>query len=182
MRLLLAASALAITTAFSALTAFATPSQTPGGGFGSPACLRGDWGASRAETSRVVRALIPVDAIQVKAKLYMQFHDGAFQYGTTGMTTTISGGDLTMTATGRFFSLHRYTATRGLLQLANGERTTSWGRFTASKGGKTYSVNGPPTKTQRAPGGAVPFQCRGNTLKVRLPRFASLNWITLTRA
>jgi hypothetical protein len=169
-------------TAFFALTAFAAPSPSPGGGFGSPACLRGDWVANRAETSRVVRALIPVDAIQVKGKLYMQFHDGRFQYGTTNMVTTISGGDLTMTATGRFFSLHNYEARPGVLELSRGERTTSWGRFTATKDGKTVSVNGPPDKTVRAPGGITPFQCRGNTLKVRLPRFASLNWITLQRA
>ena len=181
MRLLMATSVPAVAAAVLALAALATPAQNPGGGFGSPACLRGDWVANRAETNRVVRALIPVDAIQVKGKLYMQFREGAFQYGTTGMTTTISGGDLTMTATGRFFSLHRYTATPGVLVLARGERTTEWGKFTATKEGKTFTVNGPPTKTQRAAGGPVPFQCRRATLKVRLPRFASLNWITLQR-
>lgn len=181
-RLLLATTVTAATAAVLALAALATPAQTPGGGFGSPSCLRGDWVAGRAETNRVVRALIPLDAIQVKGKLYMQFRDGRFQYGTTNMVTTISGGDLTMTATGRFFSLHNYTATPGVLRLASGERTTEWGKFTATKEGKTYSVNGPPTKTQRAAGGIASFQCRRNTLRVRLPRFASLDWITLQRS
>jgi hypothetical protein len=181
-RLLLVTSLLAVVTAGVALAASATTSQAPTGGFGSPSCLRGDWVAGRAETSRVLRALVPVDGIQVKGKLYMQFHDGRFQYGSTGLVTTIGGGGLTLSATGRFFSLHRYTATPGVLQLANGERTTAWGRFTATKDGKTVSVKGPPTKTQRAAGGITPFQCRRNTLRVRLPRFASLNWITLQRA
>jgi hypothetical protein len=168
-------------TAVGALSAGAAPNPTPGGGFGTPRCLQGDWVADRAETSRVTRALIPLDTYQVKGKLYMQFHDGIYQYGTTGLVISNTVGPMILTATGRFFSLHRYAATPGVLQLANGERTTSWGKFTATKEGKTYTVNGPPTKTQRAAGGLVPFQCRGNTLRVRLPSFASLNWITLRR-
>jgi hypothetical protein len=161
--------------------AVAAPEPAPGGGFGSPACLRGHWVADRAETSRVTRALVPVDGYQVRGKLYMQFRDGAYQYGTTGIVISNTIGDMRLTATGRFFSLHRYSATPGVLQLSNGERTTEWGKFTASKDGKTYTVDGPPTKTQRAAGGLVPFQCRGRTLKVRLPSFATLNWITLRR-
>ena len=181
MRLLLVTSALAVATVFSAV-ASATSSQNPGGGFGSPSCLRGDWVADRAETRRVTKALVPVEGYDIKGKLYMQFRDGRYQYGTTGIVIHNTIGDVRLTATGRFFSLHRYTATVGQLQLSNGERTTSWGKFTATKEGKTYTVDGPPTKTQRAAGGRLPFQCRGNTLRVKLPSFATLNWITLRRA
>lgn len=182
MRAIVILASVVVVSAATALTASATPSQAPSGGFGAPRCLVGDWVANRAETSRVSRALVPIDGLEVKGKLYMQFRDGRFQYGTTGMVISIDGGDLRLTATGRFFSLHPYTAVTGALKLGRGERTTIWGRFTGTKEGKTYSVNGPPQKTQSAPGGAVPFQCRGNTLRVRLPRFASLNWITLQRS
>jgi hypothetical protein len=171
-----------VAAAATALAAGATTSQAPSGGFGAPRCLVGDWVANRAESSRVVRALVPIETLEFDGKLYMQFRDGRFQYGTTGMVMSITGGDLRLTATGRFFSLHPYTAVTGALKLGSGERTTIWGRFTGTKNGKSYTVDGPPQKTQRAPGGAVPFQCRGSTLKVRLPRFASLNWITLRRA
>jgi hypothetical protein len=180
-RLLIASSCVALVGVTGALTAGAAPAPAPGAGFGSPSCLRGDWVANRAETRRVTRALVPVEGYEVNGKLYMQFHDGIYQYGTTGLVIHNTIGDARLTATGRFFSLHRYTATRGLLQLANGERTTTWSRFTATKDGKTFSVPGPAPKTQRAAGGRLPFQCRGNTLKVRLPSFASLDWITLRR-
>jgi hypothetical protein len=53
--------------------------------------------------------------------------------------------------------------------------------MTGIKAGKSYTVDGPPTSTRRIPGGPTPFQCRGSTLKVKLPRFASLSWITLQR-
>ena len=162
-------------------TALSAPSPAPGGGFGSPACLRGHWVANRAETSRVTHALVPVEGYEVKGKLYMQFRDGMYQYGTTGIVIANTIGDMRLVATGRFFSLHRYSATPGVLQLSNGQRTTEWGKFTATKEGKTYTVPGPPTKTQRAAGGLVPFQCRGSTLRVRLPHFATLDWVTLRR-
>jgi hypothetical protein len=182
MRVMMVVIGLAAVLAATSVGAAAAPSPSPGGGFGSPACLRGDWVAGRAETSRVTRALVPVDGFDIKGKLYMQFRDGRYQYGTTGLVINNTIGDVRLTATGRFFSLHRYAATPGVLQLANGERTTTWGRFTAIKDGKTFSVPGPAPKTQRAAGGLVPFQCRGGTLRVRLPQFASLNWITLRRA
>jgi hypothetical protein len=181
MRAIVILASVTFVAAATALGAGAASSQAPGGGSGSPRCLVGDWVANQAETRRVTRALIPVEGYDVDGKLYMQFRDGRFQYGTTGIVIYNTIGDVRMTATGRFFSLHPYTAVTGALKLGRGERTTSWGKFTATKNGKTYSVDGPPQKTQRVPGGAVPFQCHGNTLKVRLPRFASLDWITLRR-
>jgi hypothetical protein len=86
-----------------------------------------------------------------------------------------------LTARGRFFSLHAYTATRGALSLRSGESTIEYGPMTGTRDGRTYTVPGPAPTTRRVPGGTVPFQCRGSTLKVRLPRFASLDWITLRR-
>ena len=53
--------------------------------------------------------------------------------------------------------------------------------MTGSKSGRSYTVPGPAPRTTRVPGGSTPFQCRGTTLRVRLPRFASLDWITLRR-
>lgn len=181
MRAIVILASVTVVAAATALTAGAAPQQAPGGGFGSPQCLVGEWVANQAETRRVTKALVPVEGYDIKGRLYMQFHDGIYQYGTTGIVIHNTIGDVRMTATGRFFSLHPYTALTGALKLGNGERTTIWGKFTATKRGKTYSVNGPPQKTQKAPGGAVPFQCSGNTLRVRLPRFASLDWITLRR-
>lgn len=181
MRAMVVLASVLVVAAATALAAGASPSQAPSGGFGSPRCLLGEWVANQAETRRVTRALIPVEGFDVKGRLYMIFRDGRYQYGTTNIVIYNTIGDLRMTATGRFFSLHPYTAVTGALKLGRGERTTSWGKFTATKDGKTYTVDGPPQKTVKAPGGAVPFQCRGNTLKVRLPRFATLDWITLRR-
>lgn len=159
-----------------ALVAASTP------GSGSPSCLRGNWVADRAETQRVMRALIPTGGFEVNGKLYMLFRDGAFQYGSTGIVLRNTIGDVTLIARGRFFTLAPYTARPGLLTLRAGESTMEYGPMTGSKGGRTYTVPGPAPRTTRVPGGSTPFQCRGSTLKVRLPRFAGLDWITLRRA
>jgi hypothetical protein len=150
-------------------------------GFGAPSCLRGSWVASQAETQRVLHALVPVTGLEPAGKLYMLFRGGAFQYGSTRLVLKSTVGDATMTAQARFFTLAPYTATRGMLTLRRGETTLEYGSMSATKGGRTYTVPGPAPRTTRVPGGSVPFQCRGSTLRVRLPRFAGLDWITLHR-
>jgi hypothetical protein len=179
MRLLIATSCVALMGAVSALTVGAAPSPSPG--FGSASCLRGQWGASQAETKRVLRALAPVPGLEPTGKLYMIFRGGTFQYGTTSLVLKMDLGDATLTARARFFTLQRYTANAGTFTTRGGESTIEYGPMTGMKDGRTYTVAGPPTRTTRVPGGTTPFQCRGNTLKVRLPRFASLDWITLQR-
>lgn len=156
-------------------------SAASGPGYGSPACLSGNWVGTRAETDRVTRALIPNFPGDVRGRLYMIFRDGAFQYGSRQLVYTVSGGETTLIARGRFFTLAPYTASRGVFTTEDGESTTEWGKLTGIKRGKTYTVNGPPTKTIPVPGGSTPFRCRGSTLQVKLPRFASLGWITLQR-
>ena len=179
MRLPLALSGLVLVAAVSALTALAGSNPT---GSGTPACLRGEWGASQAETKRVLRALAPVPGLEPRGKLYMIFREGTFQYGSTSLVLKIDLGDAVATARARFFVLQPYTARRGSFTTRGGESTIEYGEMTATKDGRTYSVPGPPTRTTRVPGGTTPFQCSGNTLKVRLPRFASLDRITLQRA
>jgi hypothetical protein len=160
--------------------AVAAPAPSPSG-FGSASCLRGHWVANQAETKRVMRALAPVPGLEPRGKLYMQFRDGMFQYGSTSLVMTMPIGDAVATARARFFSLARYTARTGAFTTTRGESTIEYGPMTATKDGRTYTVPGPPTRTTSIPGGTTPFQCRGSTLRVRLPRIASLNWITLQR-
>ena len=179
MRLSLVLVGLVLVTAASALTAGASPSPA---GFGSPACLRGEWSATQAETKRVIRALAAVPGLEPRGKLYMVFRDGAFQYGSTALVFKMQIGDAVATARARFFTLQRYTARPGSFTTQGGESTIEYGEMSATKDGVTYTVAGPPTRTTRAPGGTTPFQCRGNVLKVKLPRFAALSWITLHRA
>lgn len=158
----------------------AAAASTPAG-FGTAACLRGKWVASQAETNRVMHALVPVGGMAAKGRLYMTFHDGAFQYGSTHIELTNTFGDRRLIMRARFFTLAAYTARRGSFTTSAGESTTEYGKMTGIKDGKAYTVDGPPTKTTRIPGGTTPFQCRGSSLKVKLPRFASLDWITLHR-
>ena len=69
---------------------------------------------------------------------------------------------------------------RGVLTLGAGETTSSTASSPGPRMDGAYTVPGPAREDeQRSPAGSIPFQCRGNILKVRLPRFASLNWITL---
>ena len=162
----------------SAVGSFAASSPN---GSGSPACLRGHWVASEAETQRVLRALVPIEGLQVVSKLYMQFRDGIFQYGTTSMKLKLGIGNQSLTARARFYTLAEYTARTGLLTLSPGESHIEYGPMTGTKDGRSYTVPGPAPRTTGTPAGSVPFQCHASTLKVRLPRFASLNWITLHR-
>jgi hypothetical protein len=163
-----------------ATAAVAAPAPSPSG-FGSANCLRGHWVANQAETKRVMRALAPVPGLEPRGKLYMRFRDGMFQYGSTSLVMTMPIGDAVATARARFFSLARYTARTGSFTTTRGETTIEYGPMSATKDGRTVTVPGPSTRTTSIPGGTTPFQCRGSTLRVRLPRFASLNWITLQR-
>ena len=163
-----------------ATTALAAPAPSPSGS-GSANCIRGHWVANQAETKRVLRALAPVPGLEPTGKLYMQFRDGMFQYGSTSLVMKMDIGDAVATARARFFTLARYTARNGSLTTGRGQSTIEYGPMSATKDGRTVTVPGPPTRTTSVPGGTTPFQCRGNTLKVRLHRFASLNWITLQR-
>lgn len=162
-----------------ALSAPASGASSPGSG--SAACLRGNWVASTAETRRVMRALVPGGLFTSYGRLYMIFRDGAFQYGSTGLVLESNVGDARMTARARFFTLAPYTARTGLLTLRAGQTTIEYGPMSATAGGRSYTVAGPPNRTSSTPGGTTPFQCRGSTLRVRLPRFAALDWITLRR-
>lgn len=160
----------------------ATPApaaSTPGSG--SSSCLRGNWVASQAETNRVMRALVPGGSFTAYGRLYMVFRGGAFQYGSTGLVLESNLGDATLTARARFFTLAPYTARTGLVTTRAGESTIEYGPMSGTKDGRTYTVPGPPTRTTRIPGGSTPFRCAGASLKVRLPRFAGLDWITLRR-
>ena len=150
-------------------------------GFGSPSCLRGNWVATQGETRRVLTALTGTGLFTAYGRLYMTFRGGAFQYGSTGLVLESEIGDATLTARARFFSLAPYAARPGLLTLRAGRTTIEYGPMSGTKNGQTYTVPGPPTRTTPNPGGSTPYQCRGNTLKVRLPRFAALSWITLSR-
>lgn len=178
MRSVLAALVLVPVVVTTAAVAAPTPSPS---GFGSASCLRGHWVANQAETKRVMRALAPVPGLEPRGKLYMQFRDGMFQYGSTSLVMTVPVGDAVATARARFFSLARYTARTGAFTTTRGESTIEYGPMSATKDGRTYTVPGPPTRTTSIPGGTTPFQCRGSTLRVRLPRIASLDWITLQR-
>jgi hypothetical protein len=161
--------------------AVSAPASGASPGSGSPSCLRGSWVASTAETRRVMRALVPGGLFTSYGRLYMTFRSGAFQYGSTGLVLQSNVGDARMTARARFFTLAPYTARPGVLTLRAGQTSIEYGPMSASSGGRTFTVAGPPNRTSSTPGGSTPFQCRGSTLKLRLPRFATLDWITLRR-
>ena len=162
-----------------ALSGSASAASSPGSG--APSCLRGNWVATQGETRRVMRALVPGGLFTSYGRLYMTFRGGAFQYGSTGLVLESNLGDATLTARARFFTLAPYTARTGLLTLRSGESTIEYGPMSGTKDGRTYPGPGPPSRTTPTPGGATAFRCRGSTLRVRLPRFAALDWITLRR-
>jgi hypothetical protein len=157
------------------------PASTSPGGSGAPSCLRGSWVASQAETNRVLRALIPVGGFAARGRLYMIFRDGRFQYGSRHIEIRNTIGDTQMIGRATFFTLSSYTARAGQVTFGKGTSTTEYGKMTAIGSSGTHTVDGPPPKTTPVPGGTAPFQCRGETLKMKLPRFASLQWITLRR-
>jgi hypothetical protein len=175
----LAALGLLAVVASLAVSAPASGASSPGSG--SASCLRGNWVASQGETRRVMRALVPNGLFTSYGRLYMTFRRGAFQYGSTGLVLESNIGDATLTARARFFTLAPYTARTGLLTLRRGESTIEYGPMSGTKNGQTYTVPGPPSRTTATPGGSTPFRCQASTLRVRLPRIAALDWITLRR-
>ena len=174
----LAVLAVVVTRLF-AVVGTATAASSPGSG--SPSCLRGNWVATQGETRRVMRALVPGGLFTSYGRLYMTFRGGAFQYGSTGLVLETNLGDATMTARARFFTLAPYTARAGLLTIAGG-RVDDRVRADERDEGRTHVHRpGPADADDLDPGGSTPFQCRGSTLRVRLPRVAALDWITLRR-
>jgi hypothetical protein len=161
--------ALALAAAF-VLAATTAPARaaTPN----SPSCLRGNWVASTTESRRVLRSLVP-GPYEFTAKLKMIFQNGIFQYGTDSFRFNIAD----TVVKGSILVLARYTAVRGAVTIAPGTSTVTYSLVSA----KGNIVSPPPEQTTRIPGGRTPFQCRGNTLKYKLPRLSSLGWITLQR-
>jgi hypothetical protein len=173
--------AVAVVLAVALAGASSANASTPPRGFGSATCLRGQWVASQAETNRVLRALIPVGGFEARGRLYMIFQDGNFQYGSRSLEVRNTVGDVQMIGRARFFTLSSYTARTGQVTFGRGTSHMEYGKMTATSSKGTFTVDGPPPKTRRVPGGTAPFQCRGATLKMKLPRFATLEWVTLRR-
>jgi hypothetical protein len=164
-----------------ALLAALPASATGPRGFGSAACLRGNWVASRAETNRVLQSLIPVGGFEARGRLYMIFRDGTFQYGSRYLEIRNTIGDSQLIGRAAFFTLARYTARAGQVTIGKGSSTIEYGKMTAISDKGTFTVDGPPPKTTSTPGGPAPFQCRGSTLRMKLPSISTLGWITLRR-
>lgn len=142
----------------------------------SPSCLRGRWTATTGESRRVLKSMVP-GPYDFRAKLYMVFDRTTFQYGTPSFTFEVPTAAGPAIAKGGLVAIAGYRATRGTVTFAAGTSTVEFAAISLGE----FSVPPPPTRTQRIPGGATPFQCRGGTLKVRLPRLSSLGWITLRR-
>jgi hypothetical protein len=143
----------------------------------SPSCLRGHWTASVGESRRVLKSMVP-GPYDFRAKLYMIFDRSAFQYGTPSFTFEVPTSAGPAIAKGGFVAIAGYHATRGRVTFAAGTSTVEFASISIGE----ITVAPPPTRTQRIPGGPTPFQCRGGTLKVKLPSRSSIGWITLRRS
>ncbi len=158
-----AARALALTSLIAAtlaVTQIAWARTLPGAP-NSPACLRGHWVATKAESQRVLRVLVP-GPYTFTGKLYMDFRDGTMQYGTTRFVISVPGAP---PGSGSFFMAYTYTATRG--------------RVTLSRGTGTVTVKGIATNVT-SPGSVTPFQCNATRLRWKGP--PQVGWLTLGRA
>ena len=179
MRLLLVLAALAAVAAALHVAMPASAASSPG--YGAPSCLRGNWVATQGETRRVLGSLVGSGLFTSYGRLYMTFRGGAFQYGSTGLVLESSIGDvdddragavLQSGAVRRAAGPPRSPLRRVDDRVRADERDEGWAHL--------YGP-GPPDQDDAEPGRLDALPVPGNTLKVRLPRIASLNWITLHR-
>jgi hypothetical protein len=86
-------------------------------------------------------------------------------------------GDATLTARARFFSLAPYTAAAPGSSRPSRRVDDRVREDVGLEGRAHLQRRRAADQDDEDPGRLDPFQCRGSTLKVRLPRFASANWI-----
>lgn len=144
-------------------------------------CLRGRWFASTAESHRVLQALAP-GPYRVQGQLFVTFDGRLMLYGTTQMRLSFDLGSSLLYADARFESQARYRVRRpGTVTLAVGSSVVTYEGFTAVKNGRRVTVPGPPDRSTSTPAGPWPYRCSAGRLTLKLPAFASMDWISFQR-
>jgi hypothetical protein len=144
-------------------------------------CVRGEWRMSNAAANRLLQRLVPNPAMRVtEGVLTAAFPRGdRMRYGSTHFVVRYDTGAMTMIGSATFFFEAGWQTGNRKLILDAGRSELVISKFTAIKDGKTVTVPGGRPVLQRIQGGAMPYTCRGSTLRWKVP-FGN-TWATFQR-
>ncbi len=164
--ILLAASAFAAT-----LPAAAASAAEPTAPRRDP-CLTGQWNmgpaASRALLSELVPPL-PGWAV-TNGTITTTFGGGRMRYGSTLFIIEGNvGANQSMKAEASWINESSYRTRNGKIVTGPVTSEVSYGEMSGTKDGETFTVPGPPGRTETLPGGATPYRCTRTTLTWPVP-------------
>jgi hypothetical protein len=134
-------------------------------------CVRGEWRMSNAASNAMLQSLIHTPNITIASGVLSAAfpRDGRMVYGTTHMVVKVEAGGLVMKGSATFNFEAGWQTANGKLILDAGRSELYIAKLSATKDGRTYTVDGPPPTRRRTDGGATPYTCSANTLRWKIP-------------
>lgn len=153
-----------------ATAAGASAAQSPTAVTRDP-CLRGQWRMGPAASTALLRNLVPIPGwLVTDGTITTSFRNGRMVYGSTLFILEGSVGDgQSLTAEASWINESSYRTRNGRIITGPVTSEIAYGEMTGTKDGRTYTVPGPPGRTQTLPGGATPYTCTRTTLKWPVP-------------
>ena len=134
-------------------------------------CLAGQWRMTPEASTRLLRELVPVPGwLVTDGTISTSFRDGRMVYGSTLfiLEGTLGPGQ-SIKAEASWINESSYRTRGGKIITGPVSSEISYGDMTGTKDGETFTVAGPPGKTETLPGGATPYTCTRTTLKWPVP-------------
>jgi hypothetical protein len=134
-------------------------------------CLTGQWRMGPEASTQLLRELVPVPGwLVTNGTITTSFRNGRMIYGSTlFILEGALGPAKSLKAEASWINESTYRTRGGKIITGPVSSELSYGDFTGTKDGETFSVPGPPGTTETLPGGATPYTCTRNTLKWPVP-------------
>lgn len=133
-------------------------------------CLTGTWRMGSAASTALLQDMVGLPNFTVtEGTLTMTFGRGEMKYGSTLFILKGDIGGTQFVAEASFLSEAPYRTRAGNIVTRPGSYEINYGTMSATSGGETHSVPGPPGRTEATGGGSTPYTCSRNTLRYAVP-------------
>jgi hypothetical protein len=134
-------------------------------------CLVGQWRMSRSASTAMLQSLIGSSQFTVaEGVITAAFpRNDRMRYGSTHFVVKMTAGPLVMKGSATFYFEAGWRTAGGKLVLDAGRSELVVSKLSATKDGKTVTVDGPPPTRRRTSPGATPYTCTRTTLRWKIP-------------
>jgi hypothetical protein len=134
-------------------------------------CVQGQWTMSNAASNALLQSLVGSSNIRVAEGVITAAFPrrGRAAYGSTHFVVQVSAGPMVMKGTGTFHYEATWETRAGRIVLGAGRSEVVISKLSATKDGRTVTVDGPPPTIRRTPAGAAPYTCNRTTLRWKVP-------------